>query len=107
MTPVTVIVNFHGPKFFNNNLNWALGSLRTDLKFMGITATHGTDFMESFIRDGNLQWSRLIQNWNKEAAPKGLSNVYIDTHSSKLAFGATKGNIIHSYKLTNILEKLF
>ena len=63
MTQIILIMKIRGPKFLNNNLNRPFRSLRTSLKLMGITATQCTNFMKTFIRNGNLEGFRLVRNW--------------------------------------------
>jgi len=54
---------------------------------MGITATPGTYFMQSLIRNRDFQGSRLVRDGKKEATPKRLGDVNIKADTGKFTLG--------------------
>jgi len=55
---------------------------------MGIAAAPGTHFMQSLIRNRDLQGSRLIRNGEKKATPKRLRDINIKTDTGKFTLGS-------------------
>ena len=107
LTQIRFLMELCGAKLFNNYLNRPFRSFRTSLKFMSLTSTKCTNFVEAFIRDGDFKGFQLVRNWDKQAAPKRFGNVNVETHTSKLTFRMVKGNVIHFNELTNIRKKFF